>query len=276
MLHAHTAHIIYYGRGIQSDTLSHCRPLKLAAVSKAMHIPFGESFLRFGSLALGCPLILLQSECEQCVCCASKVSLKCFHEWMKICEIEHPWYFPPSLITSLLLQKGAIFVSSCQQTNAYLEDTSLQRTSWGFGSLAPGYCPSTLLQSERKQCVCRASKFLSKYFVNGGKFAKLKTRKNLVPYGISLYHSSPLSFLLPLSSLLSSLLQQPKKRVIFFSFPPVLHLHLMRFQYDPATDTHVNRYHPAIMASQRGSRGWGRLSHGHLQWVNINLVLAYC
>ena len=35
-------------------------------------------------------------------------------------------------------------------------------------------------------------------------------------------------------------------------FPPVLHLHLMWFQYDPVTDIHVkidNRYHPGIMAS---------------------------
>ena len=47
----------------------------------------------------------------------------------------------------------------------------------------------------------------------------------------------------------SSLLQEAKKGVIFVSFPPVLHLHLMRFQYDPATDTNVkinDRYHPAI------------------------------
>ena len=47
----------------------------------------------------------------------------------------------------------------------------------------------------------------------------------------------------------SSLLQEAKKGVIFVSFPPVLHLHLMRFQYDPATDTNVkinDRYHPGI------------------------------
>jgi len=34
-------------------------------------------------------------------------------------------------------------------------------------------------------------------------------------------------------------LQEAKKSVIFLSFPPVLHLHLMRFQYDSLTDCSV-------------------------------------
>uniref|UniRef100_A0A2P2I3R0 Ubiquitin carboxyl-terminal hydrolase 7 n=1 Tax=Hirondellea gigas TaxID=1518452 RepID=A0A2P2I3R0_9CRUS len=34
-------------------------------------------------------------------------------------------------------------------------------------------------------------------------------------------------------------LQEAEKGVIFQSFPPVLHLHLMRFQYDPLTDSNV-------------------------------------
>ena len=34
-------------------------------------------------------------------------------------------------------------------------------------------------------------------------------------------------------------LQEAEKGVIFTSFPPVLHLHLMRFQYDPVTDCSV-------------------------------------
>ena len=34
-------------------------------------------------------------------------------------------------------------------------------------------------------------------------------------------------------------LQEAKKGVIFLTFPPVLYLHLMRFQYDPLTDTNV-------------------------------------
>lgn len=34
-------------------------------------------------------------------------------------------------------------------------------------------------------------------------------------------------------------LQEAEKGVIFQSFPPVLHLHLMRFQYDPLTDCSV-------------------------------------
>lgn len=33
--------------------------------------------------------------------------------------------------------------------------------------------------------------------------------------------------------------QEAEKGVIFASFPPVLHLHLMRFQYDPITDSSV-------------------------------------
>lgn len=34
-------------------------------------------------------------------------------------------------------------------------------------------------------------------------------------------------------------LQEAEKGVIFVSFPPILHLHLMRFQYDPITDNSV-------------------------------------
>ncbi|XP_002733899.3 ubiquitin carboxyl-terminal hydrolase 7-like, partial [Saccoglossus kowalevskii] len=34
-------------------------------------------------------------------------------------------------------------------------------------------------------------------------------------------------------------LQEAEKGVTFLSFPPVLHLQLMRFQYDPATDTNI-------------------------------------
>ncbi|XP_076458949.1 ubiquitin carboxyl-terminal hydrolase 7-like isoform X2 [Babylonia areolata] len=34
-------------------------------------------------------------------------------------------------------------------------------------------------------------------------------------------------------------LQDSEKGVIFLSFPPVLHLHLMRFMYDPVTDTNI-------------------------------------
>ena len=32
-------------------------------------------------------------------------------------------------------------------------------------------------------------------------------------------------------------LQDARKGVSFRKFPPVLHLHLLRFQYDPQTDT---------------------------------------
>jgi len=35
------------------------------------------------------------------------------------------------------------------------------------------------------------------------------------------------------------LFQEAEKGVIFTSFPPILHPHLMRFQYDPATDCSV-------------------------------------
>jgi ubiquitin carboxyl-terminal hydrolase 7 len=34
-------------------------------------------------------------------------------------------------------------------------------------------------------------------------------------------------------------LQEAQKGVFFESFPPVLHLHLMRFQYDPQTDSNI-------------------------------------
>ena len=34
-------------------------------------------------------------------------------------------------------------------------------------------------------------------------------------------------------------IQDAEKGILFASFPPVLHLHLMRFQYDPITDSSV-------------------------------------
>ncbi len=34
-------------------------------------------------------------------------------------------------------------------------------------------------------------------------------------------------------------LKEAQKGVIFERFPPVLHLHLMRFQYDPQTDSNI-------------------------------------
>ena len=34
-------------------------------------------------------------------------------------------------------------------------------------------------------------------------------------------------------------LQEAQKGVFFEKFPPVLHLHLMRFQYDPQTDSNI-------------------------------------
>ena len=33
--------------------------------------------------------------------------------------------------------------------------------------------------------------------------------------------------------------QEARKGVVFVELPPVLHLHLMRFQYDPITDTNI-------------------------------------
>ena len=34
-------------------------------------------------------------------------------------------------------------------------------------------------------------------------------------------------------------LQEAEKGITFESFPPVLHLHFLRFQYDPLSDTNV-------------------------------------
>ena len=47
--------------------------------------------------------------------------------------------------------------------------------------------------------------------------------------------------------------QEAKKGVIFAKFPPVLHLQLMRFQYDPMTDTNVkinDRFVLLVFSSQ--------------------------
>ena len=40
-------------------------------------------------------------------------------------------------------------------------------------------------------------------------------------------------------SLRRNRLQDAEKGILFDTFPPVLHLHLMRFQYDPVTDCSV-------------------------------------
>nr|CAD7262039.1 unnamed protein product [Timema shepardi] len=53
-------------------------------------------------------------------------------------------------------------------------------------------------------------------------------------------------------------LQDAEKGVIFASFPPVLHLHLMRFQYDPITDCSVK------FNDRRGLRGGGSCN-----WLDI-------
>nr|CAD7576606.1 unnamed protein product [Timema californicum] len=68
-------------------------------------------------------------------------------------------------------------------------------------------------------------------------------------------------------------LQDAEKGVIFASFPPVLHLHLMRFQYDPITDCSVKFNDSGVPfgadhdSLKSGSRCWtslktSRLSHG--------------
>ena len=78
-----------------------------------------------------------------------------------------------------------------------------------------------LLQSEHEQCVCRTSKFLSKYFVNGGKFAKLKTRKK---FSAVWYFPLPLiaSLLLSPSPLIPPLFPPPagKEEGDLFQFSP--------------------------------------------------------
>ena len=53
-------------------------------------------------------------------------------------------------------------------------------------------------------------------------------------------------------------LQEAEKGVIFQSFPPVLHLHLMRFQYDPLTDSNVKINDKYVVV--RGTWAEGRVS----------------
>ena len=57
------------------------------------------------------------------------------------------------------------------QSNAYFGGISLEWVSCGFGSLAPGCCPSMLLQSECENCVSHKN-FRWNIFTNGWKFAK--------------------------------------------------------------------------------------------------------
>ena len=61
------------------------------------------------------------------------------------------------------------------------EMPTLERAPSGFGSLVPVCCPSTLLQSQRKNC---ASKFSLKYFADGGIRISRIGPRNLVLYGI--------------------------------------------------------------------------------------------
>ena len=53
-------------------------------------------------------------------------------------------------------------------------------------------------------------------------------------------------------------LQEAVKGVIFETLPPVLHLHLMRFQYDPITDSSVKFNDRSALGSGevRGSSGY--------------------
>lgn len=48
-------------------------------------------------------------------------------------------------------------------------------------------------------------------------------------------------------------LQEAEKGVIFATFPPVLHLHLMRFQYDPITDSSV-KFNDRLVQSPKSKR----------------------
>lgn len=63
-------------------------------------------------------------------------------------------------------------------------------------------------------------------------------------------------------------LQEADKGVIFQSFPPVLHLHLMRFQYDPITDSNVkiNDRSEIILIEH---------SYACPQFIEISTVYAY-
>ena len=53
-------------------------------------------------------------------------------------------------------------------------------------------------------------------------------------------------------------LQEAVKGVIFETLPPVLHLHLMRFQYDPITDSSVKFNDRSVgrAAAAAGAQGW--------------------
>lgn len=59
------------------------------------------------------------------------------------------------------------------------------------------------------------------------------------PIRANSHYGSPASHCLKRLFLLYFSHQEAKKGVIFAKFPPVLHLQLMRFQYDPITDTNV-------------------------------------
>ena len=61
----------------------------------------------------------------------------------------------------------------CHQSSAYFKSISLEGVPCGFGSLALGYCPSMLLQSEHENCVMCQNLSL-KYFHKQLKIRKIK------------------------------------------------------------------------------------------------------
>ena len=68
--------------------------------------------------------------------------------------------------------------------------------------------------------------------------------------------------------------QEAEKGVSFGKFPPVLHLQLMRFQYDPMTDTNIkinDRYFDFIrLDADTFVQGWGGLdSVGVVLWCGL-------
>ena len=67
--------------------------------------------------------------------------------------------------------------------------------------------------------------------------------------------------------------QEAKKGVIFAKFPPVLHLQLMRFQYDPMTDTNVkinDRFVGLFVTSFFVTIRISKSKPGEIVWVNCS------
>ena len=91
----------------------------------------------------------------------------------------------PLYLTCTVSYRHTVKLAAVSNTMPTLKVSPWREFLGGFGSLASGYCPLMLLQSECKNCVA-CQKFVLKYFRERLKIrqtGKMKTCKNIALYG---------------------------------------------------------------------------------------------